>query len=247
MVSIIMPAYNEARHISRSIDSVLGQTYPDWELLVLDDGSSDETPEIVKAYAQKDGRIRFYENEENMGVARTRNRGFDLAKGQWIALLDSDDIWHETKLEKQLELAEKTGADLIYCSYAMMEEKTGRRKKDYLVPETTDYKSLLKENVIGCSTVLLNRERLGEHRFDPSFFHEDFVLWLELLKSGWKAVGLQEVLTDYLVAENSRSLNKWNAAKNRWEILRKSQGLRLHRAVGAFCTYAVRGVIKHGG
>lgn len=247
MVSVIMPAYNEARHIGQSIDSVLRQTYTDWELLVLDDGSSDETPEIVRAYAEKDSRIHFCPNRENMGVARTRNRGVDLAKGQWIALLDSDDTWHETKLEKQLELAEKTGAGLLYCSYAMIDEKTGRRKKDYTVPETTDYNGLLKENVIGCSTVLLNKERLGDHRFDPSFFHEDFVLWLELLKSGWKAVGLKEVLADYLVAENSRSLNKWNAAWNRWRILRKGQRLPLHRAVPAFCSYAVRGVVKHGG
>lgn len=102
LVSVIMPAYNAEKYIEEAVSSVLSQTYKNWELLILDDCSSDCTAEIAEYFASLDTRIRLLRNPQNMGVAKTRNRGFDIAKGEWIALLDSDDVWHSDKLEKQL-------------------------------------------------------------------------------------------------------------------------------------------------
>ena len=115
LVSVIMPAYNAEKYIGEAIASVCAQTYENWELLILDDGSADRTAEIAQAYAQRDARIRVLRNLQNMGVARTRNRGFDLAQGEWIALLDSDDRWRVQKLEKQLAVARSSDADIVVC------------------------------------------------------------------------------------------------------------------------------------
>lgn len=122
LVSVIMPAYNAEKYIEEAVSSVLSQTYKNWELLILDDCSSDCTAEIAEYFASLDTRIRLLRNPQNMGVAKTRNRGFDIAKGEWIALLDSDDVWHSDKLEKQLAVAGRAGADIIYCSYALVNE-----------------------------------------------------------------------------------------------------------------------------
>ena len=156
LVSVIMPAYNAEKYIGEAIASVRAQTYENWELLILDDGSADRTAEIAQAYAQRDARIRVLRNPQNMGVARTRNRGFDLAQGEWIALLDSDDRWRAQKLEKQLALAVRSGSRLLYTSYALFVD-TEREMRVYCVPQSVDYRRLLGENVIGCSTVLLHR------------------------------------------------------------------------------------------
>ena len=153
LVSVIMPAYNAEKYIEEAVSSVLSQTYKNWELLILDDCSSDCTAEIAEYFASLDTRIRLLRNPQNMGVAKTRNRGFDIAKGEWIALLDSDDVWHSDKLEKQLAVAGRAGADIIYCSYALVNE-SGAHLSDYIVPETTSYDAMLRESVLSCSTVL---------------------------------------------------------------------------------------------
>lgn len=245
LISVIMPAYNADRYIAEAVDSVRMQTYKNWELLVLDDGSADQSCQIVQALAKEDSRIRLIKNEKNMGVARTRNRGFDLCKGSYVALLDADDLWHPTKLEKQLALLEQTGAQLAYSSYAIVNSQGQKVKGDYLVPETVTFRELLKENVIGCSAVLLRSELLQKHRFQTDFFHEDYVLWLQLLQEGYRAVGCRDVLLSWRFVENSRSFNKKKAAKNRWRIYRDYLHLPLHRSLWAFGHYALRSLRKY--
>ena len=245
MVSVIMPAYNAERFVEDAIRSVIGQTVSDWELLVLDDGSSDKTAELVRRLAETDKRIRFLPNEKNMGVARTRNRGFDLCRGQYIALLDSDDVWHPEKLEKQLLLANKTRADVVYCSYAIVDAIGNKSRPDYLVPEQTDFDKLLRENVIGCSTVVLSRKVICQHRFETDFYHEDYVLWLKLLRSAFRATGCTEPLVHWRLIENSRSFNKRKAAGNRWRIYRDYLHLPLGKSVLAFAAYGAAGLRKY--
>lgn len=245
MVSVIMPAYNMERFIGKAIRSVMDQTYRDWELLVIDDGSKDSTCDIVARLAAEDARIQLIRNEKNMGVARTRNRGFDLCRGDYIALLDSDDVWHPEKLEKQLARMQQTGADLSYCAYALVDENGERVKADYLVPDSIDFEGLLKENVIGCSTVMLTVEVTAAHRFNEDFYHEDYVLWLELLRAGKKAAGCREVLVDWRYLQNSRSFNKVQAAKNRWKIYREYLKLPLLKCVAAFGAYATLSLRKY--
>ena len=170
LVSIIMPAFNGEPYIGAAIRSVLAQSYARWELLILDDGSADRTAEIAEAFEKSDPRIRLFRNPKNLGAAQTRNRGFALTQGEWIALLDCDDIWHTDKLEKQLALASR--GDILYCSYALIDE-SGKHLSDFLVPESTDYEAMLRESVLSCSTVLLRRSILAGQRFPTEYYHED--------------------------------------------------------------------------
>lgn len=244
LVSVIMPAYNAEPYLEQAVRSVLDQTYENWELLLLDDCSTDRTAALAADLARLDPRIRLYRSEQNLGVARTRNRGFDLAQGAWAALLDSDDSWRREKLERQLALAERTGADILYCSYALVEEGAGHRS-DFLVPERTSYDEMLRQSVLSCSTVLLSREIYTSYRFSPEYYHEDYVFWLRLLKDGHQAAACPEVLADYRLVKGSRSDNKLRAAKNRWKIYRRVEGLPFWRAAGVFASYACHGLVKY--
>lgn len=243
-VSVIMPAYNAARFIGDAIRSVQAQTITDWELLVLDDGSTDDTCAIVKSMAEQDERIRLLPNGENMGVARTRNRGFELSRGEYIALLDSDDLWQPRKLEIQLAAMEQ-GAALCCCAYAIIGADGEKARADYPVPEEITYEKLLRENVIGCSTVVLRRELAQQYRFTTDFYHEDYVLWLQLLKDGHRAVGCPQVLAAWRYAADSRSFDKGSSAQNRWRIYRDFLKLPLYRCLWLFGCYALTGLRKY--
>lgn len=245
MVTVIMPAYRAQAYIEAAVRSVMAQTLSDWELIVLDDCSGDGTPELVRALAREDARIRLVCNGENMGVARTRNRGLDMARGEYIALLDSDDVWLPEKLERQLARMKDTGADICYCSYAIVDAAGERCRPDYLVPPEVDFDRLLGENVIGCSTVVLSRRALEAHRFATDFYHEDYVLWVTLLREGFRAVGCTEPLVHWRFIENSRSFDKRKAAGNRWRIYRDYLHLPLGRSLRAFAAYGAASVKKY--
>lgn len=247
VVSVVMAAHNAERFIEEAIRSVMGQTFTHWELLVIDDGSTDRTDEIVQRLMQEDKRITLLNNEKNMGVAMTRNRGFDLCRGEYVALLDSDDIWHPYKLEKQLARLKEAGADFAYCSYAIVDSDLKKVKDDYTVPDQVSFEKLLRENVIGCSTVLLSRKIVDKHRFQPDFYHEDYVLWLDLLRSGYKAVGCPETLVDWRLIENSRSFDKRNSAKYRWKIYRDHLKLPFFKSTLVFGAYAAASLKKYYG
>ena len=245
LVTVVMPAYRAEAYVEAAVRSVMAQTMPNWELIVIDDCSGDETPEILRALTREDNRVRLVCNEKNMGVARTRNRGMDMARGQFVALLDSDDVWRPEKLERQLALMEKSGADVCYCSYAIVDARGERCRPDYLVPPETDFRRLLGENVIGCSTVVLSRRVLEEHRFITDFYHEDYVLWVTLLREGFRAAGCVEPLVHWRLIEDSRSFNKRKAAGNRWRIFRDYLHLPLGQSLRAFAVYGMASIRKY--
>lgn len=242
LVSVIMPSYNAEKYIDEAIRSVIAQTYTNWELFVIDDGSTDRTARIAQSYAEKDSRVIFRQNSHNMGTANTRNIGIRLANGEWIATLDSDDIWHPEKLEIQLKKAQETGALFLYSSYSLFCDGF---RQEYTVPEKVDYSSLLTENVIGCSTVMMHKSILEDHLFPSEVYHEDYALWLDLLRAGYNAVGCTEVLTEWRIVRNSRSFNKRKSAKNRWIIYRKMEKLPLYKSMKVFAAYAYHGFKKH--
>lgn len=246
IVSVIMPAYNAAAYIEEAIRSVMEQTYTNWQLLVLDDGSVDDTCAIVHRLAQEDGRIRLVRNEANMGVAKTRNRGLDMCDEGYVAFLDSDDWWHPEKLATQMHLAEQTDADLVYTSYAIIDVSSKPCRQPYVVPEHTDFDGLLKENVIGCSAVMLSPRAARKYRFTDGFYHEDYCLWLDMLRDGCRAVGSAQVLTAWRLVNGSRSFNKSNGVRQRWNIYRKHLHLPLWKSVISFFGYAVSGIKKYG-
>lgn len=245
-VSVVMPAYNAQTYIEEAIRSVMAQTYGAWRLLVLDDGSTDDTVAIVERLAEQDPRISLLINEENCGAARTRNRALDLCTEGYVAFLDCDDRWHPEKLETQVRLAEETGADILYGSYAIIDENGAPCRQPYIVPGETDFDRLLRENVIGCSATMLSPAAARKYRFPLDFYHEDYCLWLQMLRDGCRAAGTTQVLTLWRLAKGSRSFDKRNAARQRWRIYRECLRLPLMKSVYSFIGYAVNGLKKYG-
>ena len=217
-VSIIVPMYNAEKFIGKTIESVLSQTYENWEMLIMNDVSTDNSLAVVNEYVKKDDRIKVVNTEKNMGVVKGRNHLIDLANGKYIAFLDADDYWHSQKLEKQIKF---------------MKEKS-----------EISYTDMLKNNYLGCLTVMYDVEKVGKRYFKELEKNEDYVLWLEIVKDVKTIFGLKENLAYYRVLDNSRSSNKAKTAKVRWEIYRKVEKLPFLKSVYYFLHYAVRAVLK---
>lgn len=244
-VSVVMPVYNGIHVLEKTVRSVQAQTFENWELIIVNDCSTDGSLQLLNRLAGEDARIRVFSNETNSGAARSRNTGLDQCRGACIAFLDSDDQWHPEKLEKQLACMAQTGADIVYTSYAIVDGQGNQRCRDFLVPPSVTFEDLLKENHIGCSTVMLSAKALGDTRFRVDFYHEDYVLWLQLLRASCKAVGIEQVLTDYYFHEDSRAGNKGNAAKERWKIYRNFLHFSAVKSLWYFGHYALAGVLKY--
>ena len=244
LISVVMPNYNGHRFVEQAINSVLNQTYQNFELIVVDDCSNDDSLSLIEHKAQSDNRIRVIALEHNVGVANARNVGIKEAKGEYIALLDNDDLWTEDKLERQLALAQK-GANIVYCSYDFIDEQNNSIKKPFVVPQQTNFNKMLASSVISCSTSFIKTKLMLAHPFNPGFYHEDYVLWMELLRVCPTAYGDPKVLMHYRQVTGSRSSKKSNAAKERWNTYRKALKLNAVTSAGAFVRYAVKGVVKY--
>ena len=213
-VSIIMPAYNAERTVEQSVLSALAQTHTDFELIVIDDGSKDRTPEILERLAATDSRIRVLTNNPNMGVSKSRNRGIAEASGEWIAFLDSDDLWREDKLELQLALAKNNpDAALTYTASAFITNEGA--PLHYVLPakETINRRGLIRHNLLSCSSVMVKAEFMRACPFPGDKMHEDYYVWLKLLEKLPFAYGINEPLLIYRLTENSRSGNAWKSTK----------------------------------
>lgn len=245
VVSVVMPAYDAERFIGQAIASVIAQSMEEWELIVIDDASDDRTPDIIAEAAQRDGRIRFFRNETNLGAARTRNKAFELCRGRYIALLDSDDIWSPEKLEKQIACAESTGADIVSCSYSIIDENGSKKCRDFIVDEEIGFDTMLKRSMISCSTALLKKETIDNECFPTEHYHEDYAYWMLLLKNGAKAVGIPEVLASYRIVDGSRASNKFRSALNRWHIYRDQLKLPFFYSARMMIGYVYWGVQKY--
>lgn len=244
LISIIMAAYNAEKTIEQAINSVLSQTYTNFELLVINDCSKDGTVELVKSIAAKDSRVRLISNAKNSGVSYTRKRGLEEAKGSWIAILDSDDAWAPEKLEKQIKLQKRTNADLLFTSSAFM-DSNGQPIDWYLhAPAEVTYRQLLKQNVLSNSSALVRKELYAKHYAIGDGMHEDFAIWLNILKEGKKAYGVDEPLLIYRIAKSSKSGNKVKAAKMNWNTYRYI-GLNPIKAAYYEGWYMIRGFLKY--
>ena len=245
LVSVIMPAYNAEAFIEEAICSVINQTEENWELFVIDDCSRDNSFQIATACSAKDSRIHVLQNDVNLGVAKTRNRGIELAQGKYIAFLDSDDVWCAEKIERQIKKIEQFDAGISYCSYAIIDKEGNRARADYFVPEQVTWNDLLIENCIQCSAMLIRSDIVKRIMFKTEFYHEDYILGLDILKQGHKAVGCSEILLDWRYIENSRSFNKKKSARNRWKIYREYLKLSLVKSLVVFVGYAYAGLRKY--
>ncbi len=229
-VSIIMPTYNCGAYIKESIDSVLAQTFQNWELLIIDDCSTDNTEEIVKRYLWEK-RVLYYKLEKNSGPATARNIGLEKAKGTYIAFLDSDDLWTEDKLEKQIAFMQKHNAKLSCTAYEKMTEQ-GELLGVIVEPyEKADYdKVLFSGNSLGNSTVMYEREPFSDLRVPMIKKRNDFALWLQILKKEQYAYGILEPLMFYRVRKASVSSNKTTLFAYHWDLYRHIEGLSLPKA-----------------
>jgi len=210
MISVVMPAYNAAETIQDSIESVVKQTYDNWELIIVNDHSTDETQQRIDAAAKQDARIRVYHNSQNLGVAKSRNLGISQAQGEWVAFLDSDDLWHEEKLEKQLGCLIDNNGIISYTATAYM-DATGNHSSYVLRAKSVlTYKDLLTQNLMSCSSVMVKREVILENPFVKiaSDLTEDYLAWLTILRKEKYAYGVDECLLIYRLSNNSRSSNR---------------------------------------
>ena len=244
LVSIIMPAYNAEKYIAESIRSVIKQTYQNWELIVADDCSTDDTAEIVNSFS--DARIHYYKCVKNSGVAQTRNFGISKADGEWIAFLDSDDLWEPTKLEKQIGFIENSRtAKLVFTASAFVNENGIRLGYILPAPKTVTTKELLKQNVLSCSSILIAKEYIKKYPFPSGeVIHEDYVSWLKILAEIDTAYGINEPLLIYRVSSGSKSGNKFKAAKMQWNAY-KEYGLNVVQRAYYMAFYAVNGLKKY--
>jgi teichuronic acid biosynthesis glycosyltransferase TuaG len=242
-----MPAYNAEATIAAAIRSVLSQTFRDFELIVIDDGSSDATPAIVEAYSRDDVRIKLFRNECNRGVAFSRNLGIEYAAGEWIAFLDADDVWLPEKLEKQLAAVRCADADLCCTAYQFMDDAGARLKRTYWVRGELTFRRMLRENMIGTSTCMVRRSVLLRHRMNETYYHEDYACWLAILRDGAAVCVLPEVLTLYRLSRGARSTHKGKAARHRWRIYRNYLKLNLLSSFCCFLAYTFHGFQKYYG
>lgn len=244
MVSVIIPAYNCTSTIKAAIDSALCQSVIT-EIIVIDDCSPEDISEVLSEY-KNNKQVRIYRNDTNLGVAKTRNRGVSLARGQYVAFLDSDDIWRADKLEKQLSVMEKTGAVLCSTARELMTEKGRETGQIIHVPEKITYQSLLYGNVINCSSVVLRREVAAEFPMENDEVHEDYICWLNILKKYKEAVAIDEPLLLYRMVKKSKSGSKLHSAKMTYQVYRK-MGFGNGKAALYFAGYTVNGVKKYVG
>ena len=239
-----MAAYNAEKTISEAIESVLKQSYEDYELIVINDCSTDSTENIVRKYQEKDQRVRLITNKQNRGVSKTRLVGLKESKGNWIAILDSDDEWKEHKLEKQVRLVREKRAELVFTGSGFMNSE-GKKIKGYLpAPEVIDYKKLLKQNVVSNSSVLVKKYLYKRYYAENDLMHEDFAIWLRILRTGRLAYGIDEPLLIYRLSASSKSSNKLKAAKMNWNTYRYI-GLNIFQSLYYECLYAINGIRKY--
>ncbi len=245
--SVVMPVYNSAKYLEKAVTSVLKQSCAGFELIIVDDASADGSRDIIRNFARKDQRIVAIYQKENLGSAECRNLAIANAGGEYIAFLDSDDFWEPNKIELQLAYMEKTGADLCCTAYTMVDDAGNTIKKRTVGHGKILFPDLLKENYICISTVMLRTAMAKEYSMDGSYMHEDYVYWLELIRNGAKGCVFNRNLTCYRLTKTSRSANKMNAAKGRWDVYRSFLGYGILKSAWYFGQYTLNGMRKYQG
>lgn len=244
MTSIITPCYNASRFLHDCIRSLIAQTYTDWELLIVDDCSTDNSADIIREYAVQDGRIRYLKTEKPSGSpVLPRNIGIKHARGRYIAFLDSDDAWMPTKLEEQMKLFEDEETCIVYSNYEKITEKGERNGRFVIAPPMVTYHRLLKGNVIGNLTGIYDTGKVGKI-YCRNIPHEDYVVWLSILKQGYIARNTNTVNALYRIRKSSVSGNKKKVLLWQWNIYRNIEQLSVLKSVYYFLNYAYRAFKK---
>ena len=243
LVSIITPCYNAQNFIAETIRSLLNQTYKNWEMIIVDDSSTDNSVVIIEQYLIQEPRIKLLHNKQNLGVSKSRNKGVAASNGSYIALLDSDDIWFPMKLEKQIQFMSNNNVLMSYTAYNTIDTNNNVLGYSH-VKEKTTYNDLLRTSTIGTLTMIYDVKQLGKLYFE-NIGHEDYLLKLNILKKIPYAQGINEILASYRIVDNSVSSNKFKAALWQWKIYRKMEKISLHKSIYYFIHYVYYGISKY--
>jgi len=243
LVSIIMPAYCAERYIGEALHSVQLQGVSDWELFVVDDGSPDNTADVVASYARNDSRIRLIQ-QANSGPAMARQAAVDRAAGRYVAFLDSDDYWLPDKLSRQLEFMAERNAAVSFTCFRRINQDGSRIGHLISIPDKLDYRGLLCNTALATSTVMIDRQRTGTFQMTNTYY-DDYALWLDLLRRGHLAHGLQEDLMRYRVVGQSVSRNKGKSARMVWRTYREIERLSPLMSAWCFSHYALNAWRKY--
>lgn len=242
LVSVVMPVHNGEKYIKDAVESVFDQKVP-LELLVIDDGSADHTKEVLAAYMGREDFL-YLRNEKNIGAAASRNRGIEHAKGKYIAFLDADDWWGKGKLQKQLEIMEKTGCVICSTGRELMYPDGTSTGKYIPVKERISYRELLKHNSINCSSVVVKKEVIQAYPMEHDDSHEDYITWLKILKKYRVGAGINQPLLKYRLSESGKSRNKWKSAAMTYKVYRY-MGFGIMKSTILFISYAAHGLWKY--
>jgi len=243
LVSIIVPCHNSAKFITATLNSIIAQDYQSWELIIIDDKSTDDTREIVEKFVSNHSNVQFFPLPENMGVSNARNIGMAKASGKYIAFLDSDDIWLEKKLSRQVAFMEEKMLAMTFCAYNRINEDGAIISGVTPAPFSVGYEQLLSHNMIIFSTSMVLKSVIGDLKFSPAG-HEDWIFFLQLFKKCKLGYGINEPLALYRIRKDSLSSNKMKAVVKTWKILRESEKLGLVKSMYHFSIYAVLTILK---
>lgn len=246
LVSIITPCYNGAKYIGETIESVLAQTYSMWEMIIVDDGSRDNSAEVIKEYTEKDSRIVLVQ-QANGGSAAARNNGIRCAEGQYIALLDADDLWDPMFLEKQIKFMKDKNAVCVYCTYRMIDKNSKEILHPVLAQEQVTDKDMMVMNYIGCLSGLYDASKYGKIylREELKSIRDDYAYWLDIVKLEGKAYGNKENLASYRVLANSTTGNKKKLIKKQYQFYRQFLKLSPVKSTSNLIRWGIRGVKKY--
>ncbi|TLU67677.1 glycosyltransferase family 2 protein [Thalassotalea litorea] len=245
-VSIIMSTFNSLAYVGEAIESVLAQSYPNWELLITDDASTDNTWQLLTFYAQKHDNIHVFLNEKNLGAALSRNRGMDQAKGRYLAFLDADDSWQKDKLAEQVAFMQRHQIPVSCTSYQVVDEQGNNLGLvDHLPRGQIGYDDLLKKRVtFGCSTVVVDKNKTGYFMMPDLRTGQDYATWLSIIKRVGYAHHYPQPLTNYRITPGSISRNKIRKAQRQWQIYREQEKLGVTRSMICFINYAYRATFR---
>ena len=218
LVSVITPVYNGAKFLKNAVQSVLAQSYDNWELIIIDDASTDESYFVAQALAESDRRITAKKLSKNLGAGNARNQGLAVAKGDYIAFLDADDLWKSSKLERQIEFMKEHNALICYSDYDFIDEDGNALNKKIEALPKIDFDKLLKANYIGNLTAIYNPSVLGKEYFSDLRMRQDWGMWLKLIQKAGYACGISENLATYRVRKSSISANKWKMLKYNFKV-----------------------------
>lgn len=244
LISIITPTYNCGKFIGETIESVIKQTYENWEMIIVDDCSTDNTKEVVEGYIQKDNRIKYHLLETNSGAAVARTRAMELAQGDYMAFLDSDDLWMSNKLESQLRFMKDNNYNFTCTEYEQIDEQSNLLGKIIKVKNKTNYNGVLLSCPVGNSTVMYNVREMGKFKVPNIRKRNDDALWLQMLKKEKYIYGMKETLMQYRIRANSISSNKLDLVKYHWYLYREIEHLSILRSTFHICCWGVIKVFK---